>query len=73
MLRFLLQGQNSLVYIPEFLANMRVGGESNRSLERILTKSRQDLRAIRRHGVGGIVTLVCKNARKIKQFFPRER
>ena len=68
MLRYLVKGQIELAYIPEVLVKMRLGGESNRSLERILLKSREDLRAIRRNGVGGIGTLAAKNFSKLGQF-----
>lgn len=69
MLRYIVRGQIQLAYIPEVLVKMRVGGESNRSLGRILIKSREDLQAIRRNGVGGLGTLACKNLSKIPQFF----
>ncbi|MBY6217884.1 glycosyltransferase family 2 protein [Qipengyuania aquimaris] len=68
MLRYLVKGQIKLAYIPEVLVKMRLGGESNRSLERILRKSREDLRAIRGNKVGGIGTLAAKNLRKLGQF-----
>ncbi len=71
MLRYLVKGQIKLAYIPEVLVKMRIGGESNRSLSRILLKSREDLQAIRRNGVGGLGTLACKNLRKLPQFFQR--
>ncbi|MFM7012897.1 MAG: glycosyltransferase family 2 protein, partial [Betaproteobacteria bacterium] len=51
MLRYLLAGGISLAYVPEVLVKMRVGGESNGSLSRILLKSREDLAAIRRHNL----------------------
>ncbi|MGX9357537.1 hypothetical protein ACS3SW_20845 [Roseobacteraceae bacterium S113] len=51
------------------MVKMRVGGESNRSLRRILRKSREDWRAIRANGVGGVGTLAAKNLSKIQQFF----
>lgn len=73
MLRYLVGGRVRLAYIPEVLVKMRVGGESNRSLGRILTKSAEDLRALRRHGVGGIGTLAAKNLRKLSQFIPKDR
>ncbi len=69
MLRYLVTGQIKLAYIPEVLVKMRVGGESNRSIGRVLLKSREDLHAIRRNGVGGLGTLACKNLSKIPQFF----
>lgn len=68
ILRYLIQGQIRLAYIPKVLVNMRVGGESNRSLQRIAHKSREDFHVIRRHKVGGLCTLVFKNLSKIKQF-----
>ncbi len=71
MLRYLVKGQIKLAYIPEVLVKMRVGGESNRSLGRVLLKSREDLQAIRRNGVGGLGTLACKNLSKLPQFFKR--
>jgi glycosyltransferase len=52
---------------------MRVGGESNKSLDRVLRKSRDDLRAIRRHGVGGLGVLAAKNLGKLSQFVRRDR
>lgn len=73
MLRYLVKGNIHLAYIPKVLVKMRVGGESNRSLERILRKSREDLRAIRNNGVGGLGTLAAKNFSKIEQFILRDR
>jgi glycosyltransferase len=71
MLRYLVRGRIRLAYIPDVMIKMRMGGESNRSLGRILAKSGEDLRAARRHGVGGVGTLVAKNLRKVTQFMPR--
>lgn len=71
MLRYLVKGRIRLAYVPEVFVKMRVGGESNRSLERILRKSREDLTAIRRNGVGGIGTLALKNLSKIGQFIAK--
>ena len=73
ILRWLTRGQLRLVYLPEVLVRMRVGGESNRSLGRILRKSREDLRAIRRHQVGGLSVLAAKNLSKVTQFLRRDR
>jgi len=72
MLRYLVKGQIRLSYIPEVLVKMRLGGESNRSLERIVLKSREDLRAIRKNGVGGIGTLAAKNFGKLGQFIVKD-
>jgi glycosyltransferase len=73
MLRWLVRGQIRLAYIPRVLVKMRVGGESNRSLGRILRKSREDYRAMRRHGVGGLGTLAAKNFTKLEQFLPKRQ
>ena len=58
-------------YVPEVVVDMRVGGASQRSLGALLKKSREDLLALRRHRMGGIVALLCKNLRKIPMFFAR--
>jgi glycosyltransferase len=68
MLRYLGKGNIRMAYIPEVFVKMRVGGESNRSLARILRKSREDYRALRKNGVGGLVALFWKNASKLGQF-----
>lgn len=73
MLRYLVRGSITLAYIPEVLVKMRLGGESNGSLERIFRKSREDLRAIRKNGVGGIGTLAAKNFSKLAQFLVKNQ
>ncbi len=69
MLRYIWGGNIRLSYIPEVLVKMRLGGESNRSIGRIIRKSREDYRAIRQNRVGGIWTLGMKNVSKLGQFF----
>ncbi|MEH6836302.1 MULTISPECIES: glycosyltransferase family 2 protein [Falsihalocynthiibacter] len=69
MLRYLVKGQINLSYVPEVFVKMRLGGESNKSLGRVVQKSREDYRAIKRNGVGGLGTLIRKNTRKIRQLF----
>lgn len=68
MLRCLSRKDFSVVYLPGILVRMRTGGASNRSLKALVRKSREDLGAMRRSGVGGFGTLICKNLRKIPQF-----
>jgi glycosyltransferase len=61
------------VHVPEVLVKMRLGGASNRSLRNILRKSREDLDALRRSGVGalgGFGAIAWKNLSKIAQFVP---
>jgi len=69
ILRYFGQGRIRAAYIPRVLVKMRVGGESNRSLSRILLKTTEDYKALRRNGVGGIRTLMLKNFGKLGQFF----
>jgi len=71
MLRFLTAGQVRLGYIPQVMVRMKMGGVSNKSFAHLIRKSREDYRAIRRHGVGGVGTLMAKNLSKIAQFAGR--
>ena len=71
MLRCLNKPGVRVAYLPEVLVRMRTGGASNRSLAALRNKSREDLFALRKNGVGGWFTLLCKNARKLPQFFRR--
>lgn len=71
MLKMLSAATGKIAYLPEVLVRMRTGGLSNRSLGNLLQKSREDYRAIRRHRMGGVGTLVCKNIFKIGQFAAR--
>lgn len=73
MLRCLVRPDLRIAYLPEVLVRMRLGGASNASLAALLRKSREDLIAMRRHGVGNITTLLAKNLRKLPQFFQRRR
>lgn len=71
ILRLFSQPALKVVYIPEVFVKMRVGGASNRSVGQVIKKSREDYQALRRSGVGGIITLACKNLRKLHQFWVR--
>ncbi len=68
ILRLLSRKGVKVRYIPEVLVKMRVGGASNRSLRNIVRKSSEDLRALRRNGVGGVGALMWKNLSKLPQF-----
>ncbi len=70
VLRWLGQPNARAAYIHDVLVRMRIGGASNRSLKVILSKSREDLWALRHNRVGGLPTLICKNLRKLPQLFP---
>jgi glycosyltransferase len=69
MLRLFADPQARMIYVPSVLVRMRIGGASNRSLRALIRKSREDLLVLRRHRVGGVMTLLCKNVRKLPQFF----
>ena len=69
ILQLFSQPEFNAVYIPEVFVKMRVGGASNRSLKNIIQKSREDYDVLRRTGVGGLSTLMFKNAIKLEQFF----
>ena len=71
MLRFIGQHKVKCAYLPQTIVRMRVGGESNRSLANIITKSREDYRALKRNGIGGVGALLWKNLSKLPQFFQR--
>ena len=71
IVRFLFGGGVRAAYIPQVLVSMRVGGISNRSLRTIALKSREDLRIMREHGLGGMSTLLAKNLGKVAQFWAR--
>lgn len=68
ILRWFGTGAIKVVYLPEVLVKMRTGGESNRSLGRILRKTREDYRALRVNRIGGLGALICKNLSKLTQF-----
>jgi len=72
MLRVLSRLTGRVVYLPQVLVRMRVGGASNRSLRHILRKSWEDYRALRANGMGGasgVGALVWKNVSKVPQFW----
>lgn len=64
---FLLRRATQLVlgYLPKVLVKMRVRGESNRSLGRILRKSCEAYQALRSSGVG---RFAWKNLIKLPHF-----
>ena len=70
MLRWIWTGKIKLAYLPRVLVRMRYGGASTGSIPNLATKSVEDLRALRRHGAGGVGALVAKNLRKLGQFVP---
>ncbi len=70
ILRLLHKHKITTKYIPKVLVTMRAGGISNRGLKNIAIKSREDYRALKKHGLG-LKTLFMKNLVKIPQFFKK--
>jgi len=72
ILRFLGREGITTRYIPEVMVKMRVGGESNKSLQNLVLKTKEDLRAIKKNNVGHIRSIFFKNLSKIPQFFKKK-
>lgn len=71
LLRLLKSPGGRIVYLPEVLVRMRLGGVSNGTLRGVLRKSVEDYRALRANQVGGLGALAWKNLSKVPQFFQR--
>lgn len=56
-------------YLPQTIVNMKIGGNSNKSILNILKKIREDLQIINKNNLNSYLTLIFKNLRKIHQFF----
>lgn len=68
MIRCLTRVGVRVRYLPQTLVRMRMGGVSNASFGNMLKKSREDLRIIRQHRIGGLMSLIAKNLQKLPQF-----
>ena len=72
MLRFLFKHQIRVVYIPQVLVKMRVGGVSNASLKNRIKANLMDRRAWEVNGLKPYPwTLLMKPLRKLRQFLRR--
>lgn len=62
----------NLAYLPEIITKMRMGGASTGSVKGILTKSKEDIRALKNNGFKfPYLILAAKNLRKLPQLFKR--
>ncbi|NDP19745.1 MAG: glycosyltransferase [Paludibacter sp.] len=68
ILRIFKQPTVSKAFLPTIIVKMDVGGVSNNSLKNIVHKTKEDYKAIRLNKVGGILTVLFKNFRKLGQF-----
>lgn len=71
ILRYLFKYKISTAYIPEVLVKMRVGGASNKSIENIIKKSKEDRLALKSNNIPWLKALLMKNLTKIPQFFKK--
>lgn len=68
MLRIFTAGYQTR-YIPEVLVSMETGGASNRNAKARLSKTQEDFLVLKKNHVGaGLLTIACKQLRKIRQF-----
>jgi len=72
MLKILSKKNIKICYLPYVLYIMRIGGVSNKSLKNLYIKSNEDLKALRKNNIGGLVTLFLKNISKLPQFFKKD-
>jgi len=80
MLRVLSRLAGRVVYLPQVLVRMRLGGKSNRNVREIVRKSWEDFQILCRQGQGGAQglgplgaagALAWKNLSKVPQFVQR--
>jgi len=71
MLRVMQDTSYKLVHLPEVITKMRVGGVSTGNTKQLLTKSMEDLQALRKNGFKfPWLVLIAKNLRKFPQLIP---
>jgi glycosyltransferase len=68
MLRVLSHTSGRILYLPQVLVRMRMGGVSNQSLRHVVRKSWEDYRVLRANRIGGLRALAWKNLSKVHQF-----
>ena len=56
-------------YLPEVIVSMEVGGASNKNTRARLSKTQEDYLVLKKNHTGaGLLTVACKQLRKVKQF-----
>jgi glycosyltransferase len=72
MLRVMKDPEIRLQYLPEVITKMRMGGASTGSLNGLIQKSKEDIRALRNNGFRSpLAVLAVKNIRKLPQLFKK--
>ena len=69
ILRLFLNKNTRAFYLDDYLVNMKYGGVSNKSLQNLLIKYKEDIFALRHNKLNPFRGLIMKNLRKIGQFF----
>lgn len=69
MIRIFKDKNLKFIHLPSVMIQMRLGGSSNKSLQNLIKKMREDYSIIKSNEIGGFFTLFNKNFSKIKQFF----
>jgi glycosyltransferase len=69
ILRVLGKYKISTNYLPEIMIKMRVGGESNKNINNIIRKMKEDVNALKKNNLGNWQTVFLKNIIKIPQLF----
>jgi glycosyltransferase len=73
VLRVFSDSALKLVYLPEVITKMRVGGASNRGLKNIILKSKEDFRVLKKNRMPfPLWILFTKNILKISQFLRKD-
>jgi glycosyltransferase len=72
MLRVMKDNEINLVYLPEVITKMRIGGASTGGSKNIILKMTEDVRALRNNGFNWPLLVVAfKNLRKLPQLLIR--
>jgi glycosyltransferase involved in cell wall biosynthesis len=72
MLRVMLDKKINLVYLPEVITKMRMGGVSTGNVKQLLLKSKEDIRALRKNGfLFPLLIVGIKIGRKLPQLLKR--
>lgn len=68
MLRIFSAGYKTQ-YLPEVIVCMETGGASNKNTKARLTKTQEDYLVLKKNHIGaGLLTVACKQLRKLRQF-----
>jgi len=58
-----------IFFLDKFIVKMRAGGISNKNLENIFLKIKEDFNIMKKFKLNAFTCILMKNLSKIKQFF----